>query len=147
MASQHSSHFDSFEPRGERFASLSMQANYANQELARLNEILDEAVGSLVESFSGLVADLTLYRADPGAQSETPINARIETALRALQFHDMTSQLVERVRDRMAQVENLCTLPREAITDNEVKPLHSVVARTTPATFSSEEAHGSVDLF
>lgn len=149
MASQHSSpsHFDSFEPRGERFASLSQQAAYANQELACLNEILDEAVGSLVESFSGLVADLTLYRADPGAQSDTPINARIDNALRALQFHDMTSQLVARVRDRMEQMQSLCTLPREEIEGVEVKPLHSVVARAAPPTFGDESAHGSVDLF
>lgn len=147
MASQHSTHFDSFDPRGERFASLSQQADYANQELARLNEILDEAVSKLVESFSGLVADLTLYRADPNAQPEIPINARIETALRALQFHDMTSQLVARVRDRLERVHSLCTLPRDEISDVEVKPLHSVVARSTPATFDAEAAHGSVDLF
>lgn len=147
MASQHSSHFDSFEPRGERFTSLGMQAEYANQELARLNEILDEAVSSLVESFSGLVADLTLHRANPAAQPDTPINARIEAALRALQFHDMTSQLVERVRDRMTQMQSLCTLPREQLAQLEVKPLHSVVARTTPATFGSDAANGSVDLF
>lgn len=72
----------------------------ATQELEQIKQILDQAVIKLEQSFHGIHYGLEQKNSLNHSQ-QTLLNQHLNQAIIGLQFHDLTSQLLERSQSRL----------------------------------------------
>ena len=118
----------------------------AHHDLERLHELLADAGDGLLALFHGALA-LIDAGSDAGADATLArVRGHLVQAVVALQFQDMTSQLIGHTQRRL----NRCidTLGRDAIADDEdgVAVLEPEPIRANPVA-QAEMTVGSIELF
>lgn len=114
----------------------------ATNDLDRLQTLLTDACGTLQGSFFGVWQDLE--QLDNAVLEGT--RKHLGTAVTALQFQDMASQLVEHLRKRLRHCAD--RLARDAIADDEdgAAAVEDAPLRPNPVT-QAEMDTGFVELF
>lgn len=116
-------------------------------ELARLLTLLDDSHRSLQCGFFGALASLQEH-AEAGridAQALAAVRGQLESAVRALQFQDMATQLIDHTSRRLQHCAD--RLACEVFADDDDEPVVSEApARPNPVSQSVMQA-GSVELF
>lgn len=114
----------------------------ATNDLDRLQTLLNDACGTLMQIFSGATDEL---RGLDRATRERAMNY-FGNAVTALQFQDMASQLIAHTHSRLRNCVD--RLARDAIVDDEdgIAVVEEMPLRPNPVTQSEMEA-GSVELF
>jgi chemotaxis regulatin CheY-phosphate phosphatase CheZ len=116
----------------------------ATTDLGRLRDLLDHAVTHLINQFAIASAETQLLQAEAPATA-TRIAAALTSAQIALQFQDLSTQLVTHVMARMNSVSDalaIRALPDED--NNHVTP--QFVERSCPVSQREMDA-GTVELF
>ncbi len=114
-------------------------------DLERLQGLLDDSQAALQVGFFGLV---DWIRRHAGECAETELAAHVAGAVKALQFQDMSTQLIAHTRSRLQHRADC--LAREAFCDDDDSDATSVVRaapqRPNPVT-QAEMDTGFVELF
>lgn len=82
----------------------------ASQELAQIKQILDQAIVKLDQSFHGIHYGLE-QKISPNLSLEAPLNQHLNQAIIGLQFHDLTTQLLERSHSRLQVLKEIISHP------------------------------------
>jgi len=126
----------------------------ASLELDRLDVLLVSAIGSLQASFHTVASGAgALARQAPRsdcAGGEDPserarVAAALDSGIRALQFEDMATQLIRRVRERIAAVGH--AIEAGDLSDLRPREVHSVADRGTALDFGINDGAADVELF
>jgi hypothetical protein len=112
----------------------------AGTELDRLDQLIADAAGRLLEHF-GRAKSLIDKSILPDTNA---LIEPIEQAMIALQFHDMSSQLISHVRQRVQSVSDF--LGASLDDGDEAAPTNDFVNRSCPVAQREMDA-GSVELF
>jgi hypothetical protein len=132
----------------------------AGRELARLHEILAHAIDQLIQRFERIAASVQAQRElvegpQPGSGAQRvselgrALDEDIHGALTALQFQDLSAQLIQHVQDRLEAARDELARPGTGarIPDyGAVAANESLVHRVGPVAQTTVSA-GSVDLF
>lgn len=114
-------------------------------DLERLQGLLDDSQAALQGGFFGLVEWI---RCHAGERAETALAAHVAGAVKALQFQDMSTQLIAHTRSRLQHRADC--LAQEAFLDDDDSGATSVVRaapqRPNPVT-QAEMDTGFVELF
>jgi len=78
---------------------IQAQIEAACADLAQTGELLDEAVDQLNQSFNALGEGLMQEQDD--RTDTSPLLPHVHSAITGLQFHDLASQLLQRIRQRL----------------------------------------------
>lgn len=120
----------------------------ATNDLDRLQTLLGDACGTLQGSFFGVwqLLDEPAALAAPQSGALDAARKHLGTAVTALQFQDMASQLVEHLRRRLRHCAD--RLARDAFADDEdgAAAVEPAPIRPNPVT-QSEMDTGFVELF
>lgn len=118
----------------------------AHHDLERLHELLADAGDGLLALFHGALAALDAHDAGDPARTLERVRGQLVQAVVALQFQDMTSQLIGHTQRRLHRC--IDTLGRDAIADDEdgVAVLEPEPIRANPVA-QAEMAVGSIELF
>jgi hypothetical protein len=131
------------------FAAADLQDHLmtATNDLDRLQAILSDACDTLQAGFFGTVEQLDSVRAAPGDPQPIDIAmSKLGTAVTALQFQDMASQLITHTRTRLRSCAD--RLARDAFAGDEEgeAAVEEAPLRHNPVT-QSEMNTGFVELF
>lgn len=124
--------------------------NMVGNDLDRLQRLLSDACDTLLANFQDTHAALATVRQDDAAAAGTPGMAdaldRLGSAVVALQFQDMASQLIAHSRLRLRSCSD--QIAREALPDDDDGPsaYEDAPIRPNPVTQDEMDA-GSVELF
>lgn len=120
----------------------------ASNDLERLQTLLGDACRTLLEGFEGLTgaAESLHDVADPGAAGAVRcLRTHIASAVTALQFHDLATQLIAHTRGRLQHCSD--RLGFQAFDgDGEDSVIAPLPLRPNPVTQAEMDA-GSVELF
>lgn len=120
----------------------------AAHDLERLQTLLSDACNTLIASFYGASAQLQSLQFTPAIDVETVDNLsqHLGTAITALQFQDMASQLVAHTNRRLRNCAD--RLAAETMGDDEdgMTIIETPPLRPNPVTQDEMDA-GSVELF
>jgi hypothetical protein len=115
-------------------------------DLDRLQDLLTEACDALLAGFQGAIAEIAAGETADAAGTLARVQDRLGNAVTALQFQDMTSQLIDHTHRRLHSCVD--RLARDALADDEdgtavvdLPPL-----RSNPVT-QAEMNVGSIELF
>jgi hypothetical protein len=126
-------------PPGTAGSTAARECAAIANDLARLTALIAEAGDKLLNSFNEVAT--IAPRVSAQAQDRVALNSAIGSAVTALQFQDMATQLTQHARRRLTQLENaLSTLAAEAH-----DPL-AAPTRMQPVRQTGMGA-GSIDLF
>ncbi len=95
---------------------IQAQIEAACADLAQTGELLDEAVDQLNQNFNALGEGL-MQGQDGGDSS--PLVPHVHSAITGLQFHDLASQLLQRVRQRLEGLSEIAAVAA-AMSDDPV---------------------------
>lgn len=121
----------------------------ASVELERLDVLVASAIGALQASFQTVALGAgVLPGGSPGTDREIQqmeLATALDSGIRALQFEDMATQLIRRVRQRIEAV-------GQAIESGDMSGLspqeiHSVADRGTALKFGTNDGAADVELF
>lgn len=76
-------------------------------DLMQIRLLLDEAITKLDHSFNGVYAAIEQQRSDVGGETNKTVKLHLHQAITGLQFHDLTSQLLDRATRRL---DGLCDI-------------------------------------
>ena len=114
-------------------------------DLERLQGLLDDSHAALQGGFFGLVASVQRMA---GSSADAQLQPHVAAAVKALQFQDMSSQLIAHTRSRLQHRADC--LARDAFHDADERAEPSAISaapeRPNPVT-QAEMATGFVELF
>jgi hypothetical protein len=121
----------------------------ATNDLDRLQSLLSDACSTLITSFYGASEEVQLLCATPASAAETVnrVAGHLGTAITALQFQDMASQLIAHTHRRLRSCVD--RIARDAMGDDDEDGeavIEEAPLRPNPVTQDEMDA-GSVDLF
>jgi hypothetical protein len=118
----------------------------ASHDLDRLRTLLGDACAVLMASFGGAEGQLGALEAALGAPALAEARRQLGAAVTALQFEDMSSQLITHTHRRLRACAD--RLAQEAMGDDEdgIAVVEAPPQRPNPVTQDEMDA-GSVELF
>jgi hypothetical protein len=131
-------------------AAMALQDNLlvASNDLDRLQRLLDDASNSLLGHFTGAAARIDAALQAPSHEPAAILELRqtLGSAITALQFQDMASQLITHTSRRLRHCAD--QLARETLADDEdgTAAVAEAPLRPNPVTQDEMDA-GSVELF
>ena len=127
-------------------ADLQDDLMVATHDLDRLHTLLTDACAVLMASFDGAQDQLGALAATLGAPAVADARRQLGLAVTALQFEDMSSQLIAHTRRRLRACAD--RLAQEAMGDDEdgIAFAEAPPPRPNPVTQDEMDA-GSVELF
>ena len=127
-------------------ADLQDDLMVATHDLDRLRTLLSDACAVLMASFDGAQDQLGALAATLGAPAVADARRQLGLAVTALQFEDMSSQLIAHTRRRLRACAD--RLAQEAMGDDEdgIAFAEAPPPRPNPVTQDEMDA-GSVELF
>ena len=118
----------------------------AGHDLERLRTLLSDACAALMASFDGAQDELDTLESALGAPAVAPVRRLLGNAVTALQFEDMSTQLIAHTHRRLRACAD--RLAFEAMGDDEdgMAIVEAPPLRPNPVTQDEMDA-GSVELF
>ena len=126
-------------------ADLQDQLLSVVSDLSRLQSLLGEACGTLLERFHNTGSEIQALAAGDAAAAARA-QAQIAGAVTGLQFQDLASQLLEHAAHRLVHCGDRLAAEAFGQDDDGAAVIHQLPSRPNPVT-QSEMVAGSVDLF
>ncbi|MFZ2650390.1 MAG: hypothetical protein WA210_09815 [Burkholderiaceae bacterium] len=118
----------------------------ATNDLDRLQTLLGDAYASLQHSFMGVWQDLDGVATAPQPAALASARKHLRSAVTALQFQDMASQLVEHLRRRLRHCADRLACDAMADDEDGVGAVAEAPLRPNPVT-QAEMDTGFIELF
>ena len=118
----------------------------ASNDLDRLQTLLSDACDTLAASFFGANAQLDGLRDARSALSLQALTQHLGTAVTALQFQDIASQLIAHTRKRLRHCADHLAAGAFDDEGDDAAPIDEAPLRPNPVTQDEMDA-GSVELF
>jgi hypothetical protein len=127
-------------------ADLQDHLMVASNDLDRLQTLLADACGALMEAFHGASAGAKALESVIGAEAAAGLQRHIGGAITALQFQDMASQLISHTHRRLRNCAD--RLAADSMGDDEdgATVIEQPPLRPNPVTQDEMDA-GSIELF